>query len=291
MTPPMVRQAIVKHTFFMVVALVTYWGVFNLVSTQRMAFLDQAPIHYSIPSNFTAPASLEFKGVVANYLFLKTITDAGDDLSRKKKIDREMIEYIVASVDTITDLDPKFWDPYLFASLMLAWNFGEAQKANAILTKAETHLPNDYRPAYFKGFNYYYFLKDNEKAAEYMIKASKLPGSPSYLPYLATRLSVYSAEHKTAAAFLEQMIQTTRNEAMVRQLKMRLETVNHLILLEKAMMDYKKSFGLFPKHLEDLVKAGFITAIPKDPHGGKYVIMENNRVYTTSRMIEKKSEI
>ncbi len=287
MRNPLFRQSVAEKLLVTGFALLAYWGIYNFVSTQRMAFLDQTPIHYAIPSSFTAPTSLEFKGVVANYLFLKTITDAGDDLSRKKKIDKDMIDYIVASVDTITDLDPEFWDPYLFASLMLAWNFGEAQKANAILTKAETHLPNDYRPSYFKGFNYYYFLKDNEKAAEYMIKASKLPGSPSYLPYLATRLSVYSANHKTAAAFLEQMIQTTRNEAMVRQLKMRLETVNHLILLEKGMMDYKEKFGLFPKKLEDLVTAGFIKTIPRDPHGGKYVIMENNRVYTTSRMIEQ----
>lgn len=288
MTKPIVKPPAMKQILLTALALVAYWGVYTLVSTQRLAFLDQTPIHYSIPSSFTAPAALEFKGVVANYLFLKTITDAGDELSRGKKIDREMIDYIVASVDTITDLDPKFWDPYLFASLMLAWNFGEPEKANAILTKAETNLPNDYRPSYFKGFNYYYFLKDNEKAAEYMIKASKLPGSPSYLPYLATRLSVYSANHKTAAAFLEQMIRTTRNETIVKQLKMRLETINHLILLEKAMMDYKGRFGLFPKHLEDLVKAGFITAIPKDPHGGKYIIMENNRIYTTSRMIEQR---
>ena len=268
--------------------MVLYWGIYTFVAKERLAFLDQTPIHYSIPSKFTAPASLEFKGIVANYLFLKVITDAGDEMGRKKTINREMVSYIVSSVDTITDLDPKFWDPYLFASLILAWNFGEFEKANAILTKAEKNLTNDYRPFYFKGFNFYYFMKDNQKAAEYMIKASKLPGSPSYLPYLATRLSVYSANHKTAAAFLEEMIQTTRNETIVRQLKMRLETINHLILIEKQVMEYKNRFGIFPKHLEDLITAGFLKKIPKDPHGGKYFIMENNRVYTTSRMIEER---
>lgn len=123
---------------------------------------------------------------------------------------------------------------------------------------------------------------------QHMIKASKLPGSPSYLPYLATRLSVYSAEHRTAAAFLEQMIKTTRNEEIVRQLKMRLETVSYLIVLEKQVMEYKERFGLFPKDLDDLVTAGFLKEIPKDPHGGKNLIMDNNRVYTTSRMIEQK---
>jgi len=283
----MAKQSTAKRLLVASLALVAYWGIYNFVSAQRLAFLDQAPIHYSIPSTFTAPASLEFKGVVANYLFLKVMTNAGAELSRKEKTTRGMVDYIVESVETITDLDPRFWDPYLFSSLMLAWNFNEPEKANAILTKAENNLPDDYRPSYFKGFNYYYFLKDNEKAAEYMIKASKLPGSPAYLPYLATRLSVYSAEHKTAAAFLEQMIQTTRNEAIVRQLKMRLATINHLIVLEKHMMDYKTRFGLFPKHLEDLVSAGFLNEIPKDPHGGNYFIMDNNRVFTTSRMIEQ----
>ncbi len=283
----MVIQSVAKKLLVTSLALVAYWGVYNFVSTQRIFFLGQTPVLYSIPSSFTAPAALEFKGLVANYLFLKVMTNAGDQLSRNKRITGEMVDYVVESVATITDLDPKFWDPYLFSSLMLAWNFNEPEKANAILTKAEINLPNDYRPSYFKGFNFYYFLKDNEKAAKYMIKASKLPGSPSYLPYLATRLSVYSAEHRTAAAFLEQMIKTTRNEAIVRQLKMRLETVNHLILLEKYVIEYKERFGLFPKHIEGLVCAGFLKEIPKDPHGGKYLIMGNSRVYTTSRMIEQ----
>lgn len=282
-----ITQSVAKKLMVTGLALVVYWGVYNFVSSQRIEFLDQTPVLYSIPSSFTAPAALEFKGVVANYLFLKVMTNTGDELSQKKKITEEMVDYVVESVETITDLDPKFWDPYLFSSLMLAWNFNEPEKANAILTKAEINLPNDYRPSYFKGFNFYYFLKDNEKAAEYMIKASKLPGSPSYLPYLATRLSVYSAEHKTAAAFLDQMIKTTRNEAIVRQLKMRLDTVGHLVILEKYVMEYKEMLGLFPKHLEDLVTSGFLKEIPKDPHGGKYLIMNNNRVYTTSRMIEQ----
>lgn len=287
MTNSMVTQSITKKLLVTTLTLFAYWGVYNFVSTQRIAFLDKTPVLYSIPSNFTAPAALEFKGVVANYLFLKVMMNAGNELSRNKKTTREMVDYVVQSVETITDLDPKFWDPYLFSSLMLAWNFNEPERANTILTKAETNLPNDYRPCYFKGFNYYYFLKDNEKGAQYMIKASKLPGSPSYLPYLATRLSIYSAEHGTAAAFLEQMIEITRNESIVKQIKMRLETVNHLILLEEQVMKYKKMFGLFPKHLEDLVTAGFLKEIPNDPHGGEYIIMDNNRVYTTSRMIEQ----
>lgn len=287
MTNSMVMQSVAKKLLVTSLALVAYWGVYSFVSAQRVFFLGRTPVLYSIPSSFTAPAALEFKGLVANYLFLKVITNTGDELSRKKRITKETVDYVVESVETITDLDSRFWDPYLFASLMLAWNFNAPEKANAILTKAEKNLPNDYRPSYFKGFNFYYFLKNNEKAAKYMIKASELPGSPSYLPYLATRLSVYSAEHKAAAAFLEQMIKITRNEAIVRQLKMRLKTVNHLILLEKYVIEYKKKFGRFPKHLEDLVSAGFLKEIPKDPHGGKYLIMGNNRVYTTSRMIEQ----
>jgi len=275
----------------MVLLMLSYWGIFTFVSRERTAFLDQRPVHYSIPSRFTAPAALEFKGLVSNYLFLKVITDTGDILGKKKRLNKDMVDYIVSSVDTITDLDPKFWDPYLFASLLLSWGLGQYDEANTLLTKAEKHLPNDYRPFYFKGFNYYYFLKDNKKAAEYMIKASKLPGSPGYLPYLATRLSVYSANQKAAAAFLEEMIRTTRNEAVVHQLKLRLETVKHLIMLEKHVMEYKNRFGVFPSHLKDLISMGFIKTIPKDPHGGEYFIMKNGRVYTTSRMIEQKKSL
>ena len=135
------------------------------------------------------------------------------------------------------------------------------------------------------GFNYFYFLKDNAKAAQYFMAASKLEGCPSYVTGLATRLSVYQNQFGPAILFLKEILETTRNPAMEKQLTTRLSALLILDNLEKKVAAYKMALGRFPDQLMDLVEKGFIDKIPQDPYGGKFFILENGRVFTTSKLI------
>ena len=50
----------------------------------------------------------------------------------------------------------------------------------------------------------------------------------------------------------------------------------------------KERFQRLPKKLDELLETKFLKKIPPDPYGGEYVLIENGRVFSTSKFVEKK---
>ncbi|MBT6338856.1 MAG: hypothetical protein HOJ48_06120 [Desulfobacula sp.] len=253
----------------------------------RKRLLNTNPINYFVPSKVTGLVSLEFKGIVSDFLFLKLSTLLGDKIIKKEKFKQNQADFIYQAADIITDLDPWFWDAYLMADMVLAWDFKEIDLANKLLLKAKKYRTWDFKVPYYLGFNYFYFLQDNENGSKYLMEASKLPGSPEYLPALATRLSVYQNNYGPAIVFLMDLLKSTHASSSVIPLQKRLETLIILENLEKQVDKYEKLNKSLPTDLFDLVKKGFIDRIPDDPYGGKFILLPNKRVFTTSKMIDK----
>lgn len=265
-----------------------YSVVWQNLQKERQIFLNTRTMDYTLPSGFVLPATLEFKGIVSDFLFLKMITFLGERIGQHETFGSDHANYIKTSVDTITDLDPYFWDAYLFANMMLTWDVGEYELANDLLLKAMAYRENDFRIPYFIGFNYFYFMHDNDNGAKYLMKASEIPGSPPYLATLAARLSVYALQHKTAITFLKKMLDDTQNEKVARQLALRIKTLIALDQLEQKVAKYKNKYQQMPSSIEQLVTSGLMDEIPEEPYGGKFVLLDNGRVYTTSKMVKIK---
>lgn len=282
----MIKKSITPLFLFFFLILFSFsWQ--NL-SKIRKEFLEFNYLSYTTPSKITGPASLEFKGIVSDFLFLKMITSMGEKIGNKERLSSKHSEYIYNSSDIITDLDPYFWDAYLFADMSLAWGFREFHKANNILLKAKINRPQDYKVPYYIGFNYFYFLKDNVNGAKYLMEAARLPNCPSYIPTLASRLSVYSLKHKTAILFLKGILSKTKNPTIAKQLTVRLNTLIILDTLEHKVDEFKNNLGYYPKTIKELVDKKLIQSIPEDPYGGKFMISKAHRVFTTSNMRYKK---
>jgi hypothetical protein len=251
---------------------------------EREKLIHSLPLGYTLPSAFTAPMSLRYKGLISDFLFLKTVTTIGQQMQEKVVFTLEHKTYIQSAIAVITDLDTHFWDPYFFASMVLAWDYRDSQAANDILHKAIKNRPWDWRPAYFYGFNCYYFQKDIPCASKWLTHAATLDGSPSYLPLLAARLSVYSHSHKPAILMLKQALSENKNPAFAQDLIRRIDALESLDLLEDAVLAYQKKHQKKPATLQDLVDDGILEKIPEDPYGGSFYLLENGRVFTTSKM-------
>jgi len=267
----------------MVCCVMLYQGL----AEKRQKFLDQDFMGYVLPSSAVRPVSFEFRGIVSDFLFLKISTFLGAKFIKRQLLEEKHAQFLYDYTDTITDLDPWFWDAYLVADMILSWDFKRIRLANTLLFKAEKYKPHDFRVPYQIGFNYFYFLKDNARGAKYLMKASALPGSPAYLPSLAARLSMYQNQYGPAIVFLKQTLAKVRNRVLKKQFQMRLDTLVLMAGLEKKVHEYKAKFGVYPETLSDLVKKNMIKSIPDDPYGGKFILLKNKRVYTTSKMIRK----
>ena len=280
----------VKIFFCLIILLTGYYYFFCQLKTEREKFLQSNFVDYTLPSRFIGPISLEFKGLTSDFLLFKFMTFIGGKAARINEFDDKYWTYIIDSLKTITDLDPYFWDAYLFGEMFLTWQAGKIEAANNLLLKARKYRPNDYRPPYYLGFHYYYyyFLKDNVKAAKYFMEASKLPNCHYYLASLAARLSVFNFQHKVGITFLKEMLKGQTDQRIIKEFKMRIATLEFMDFLEHKVSEFEKIHKKLPGSLQELVTSGLIKSIPVDPYGGKFVLMSNGRVYTTSKMLMQK---
>lgn len=243
-----------------------------------------------LPPRLAVVLTLEYKGVAADLLFLKTITFMGMKIGEHGQPTKEEWHRIYAMLQLITELDPRFWDPYLFAEMMFPWQAGMLAEASMLLEKAARHRPDDYRPYYFLGFNAFYFEKKPQKAAEYLRKAAKYPDVPAYIKGLASRFSLYGNQTGLGIAFLSDLLRNTSDPRIKSYLEKRLETLKKIFFLEQKVAAYKKKYGSMPRALPDLIDAGLLTKIPSDPYGGQFVLLKNGRVYTTSKLVDPKKK-
>lgn len=241
-----------------------------------------------LPRQVALMLPLEFDGITADILFLQTITFMGSKIGAHKSPTPAQWQLMDSMLHLITDFDGKFLDPYIFAEMMFPWQAGMVDEANILLLKAIKSLPNDYRPYYFLGFNYFYFQKDFNNAAKYLRKSAQLPDSPDYIKGLAARFSLYGNQTGLGIIFLDHLIKETSNETTRKYLKKRLTTLKIIYYLEMKVKAYKKKTKKLPKTLDELIKEKIITQIPEDPYGGSFYIMNNGRIFTTSNLLSQR---
>jgi tetratricopeptide (TPR) repeat protein len=237
---------------------------------------------FVLPSRFSRILAFGYKGLLSDFQFLKLTTFLGERTLHQKKILDEDWRYFKSSVESITDLDPYFLDPYFLAEGFLTWEAGQYEEANRLLEKGVQYRTWDWRLPYFVGFNYFYFLRDNEKGADYVMKAARIPGSPDYLPTLGARLAYYGGKAETGILFLKGMLANTTDPNLRKTLQLRLLALERAALIEEAVHKFQEENGRFPG-ANELVSRGYLEELPEDPYGGRWGIMENGRVFSTSR--------
>ncbi len=211
----------------------------------------------------------------------------GINIKNNQKLEQEKWLLLHQVLNKITDLDKRFWDPYLFAEVMLAWQAGMLDEAEQLLIKATESRPEDYRPYYYLGFNQFYFNKNSEKAAPFLRKAAQCPNAPDYLKGLAARYSLLSNQTAIGITFLEEELKETSEPTIKEYLQKRLTTLKIIYFLEQKVQEYEKTYDHLPTTLTDLVTARIIPDIPNDPYGGVFILQDNGRVYTTSKLIQQ----
>ena len=240
-----------------------------------------------LPPSLAKILTLDFQGVAADLLFLKTISFMGLKIGEHGELTHSEWQRINDMLYLITELDPMFWDPYLFGEMMLTWQAGMVEDANKLLLKATNERPQDYRPWYYLGFNAYYFQGKSDVAAYYFRKAAQYSEAPLYIKGLASRFSLYGNQTALGINFLSDLLQHTNDPKIIRYLSKRLEALKRIFFLEQKVSAFKKKYGRRPSSLNELIEVGLLEEIPEDPYGGQFVILENGRIYSTSKLIEK----
>lgn len=234
-------------------------------------------------------AALEFKGVMADLLLLKTMTFLGEHILGATNPSKQEWEQVKRMLDVVTHLDERFLDPYLLAESMLVWQAGMIKEGNSLIEKAAKVRTDDFRPYFMLWFNAYYFQHDNELAEKYMQLAALKPNAPGYLTGLAARMSLYGGRTESGILFLETMLrEIPPTGSMYGYIEKRLVALKDIYFLEIAVKKFQDKMGKPPKTLQDLIDQNIIAEIPTDPYGGVFYLTPKGKVYTSSKLIEKK---
>lgn len=239
-----------------------------------------------LPERAIGLVSLEFDGVLSDYLMLKTMVFLGEKVERGERPSEREWHLVLRSLQQTTNLDDRFWDPYVLAAMTFPWEAGMIPETCALLEKAALARPEDHRPYFFLWFMKYYFEKDARGAARYIKLASEKPGAPEYYATLAARMDLYAGNTLTGALFLEDILAKTSSPTTRQFLEKRIDALKRIAFLEEKVGDYKQRFGRLPERLEDLVQRRVILAIPVDPYGGEFFLQKDGRVYSTSKLVE-----
>jgi len=212
--------------------------------------------------------SFGFRNVLADVAWLEAVQVAGNLKMTPADYDR-----LYNLLDVVANFDPKFEIPYLLGGLVLGESPDHAQKALRVLERGKASHPADWRFPFYIGFTRYFSLGEPGAAGETMSEAARLPGSPAYLPGLASRMLSEAREPENALAMLNVIIRQESDPARRSVLERRIREVTverDLQLLEGASERYREKTGSFPARLDDLVREGILVAIPAEPNGGNY---------------------
>jgi Tfp pilus assembly protein PilN len=196
-------------------------------------------------------SSLGFDSVVADYYWLQALQLVGGERGDTRK----HAPLIVELIDVVTSLDPWVGHPYRFAAVWLTDSEESVRAANRLLERGIAHHPLDWRNRYHLGFNHFFYLEENFRAADVLEEALPLEGVPNYLGALTARLRLSHGGLEMAAGFLAELARTAQDEyAKAEYLKAldEIETERRARYLDAAREEYWRRHGKDIESVEDL---------------------------------------
>ncbi len=212
--------------------------------------------------------SFGYRKVLANYFWFKAINYFG----KHHAGDRDY-RWLYHMCTLVITLDPSMLYVYEFGATMLAWEANDADAAIRLLNKGIDTHPRSWKLYYLRGFTYYYFLNDGERAKNDFVRAAELPDVHPIVTRIAAKALALNDDPTQAIEFLEQSLRGEDNSAARAVIMERLRDLHYerdLRTFEAALAQYKVVRGELPDSLEAL--APFITreVSLQDPFGGTY---------------------
>jgi tetratricopeptide (TPR) repeat protein len=274
--------------YYLLIILAVVHAV-SLANLDRMASIEtirENPL-YVLPSSIMKIAALDYDGLMADFLFIEGIVYIGRNAETQRRAVRLSLtdaqwRWFYRVMDVASDLDPHFQDPYFLANAFLPWDASMVRETNLLLEKGSRARDWDWRLPFFIGFNYFYLLEENEKAAGYLMEAYRRPGGSPILASIASKLAFKSKRTETAILFLEEIIEKTDDDIEKKRLSARLDALKGIRQLEEAVEKYQTRMKRAPRDLESLVVANVLPDLPRDPFGGRYYLDASGAVRSTT---------
>jgi tetratricopeptide (TPR) repeat protein len=227
-----------------------------------------APLLYLPSGRYLRVAALGFDDLLADVLYLWSI----QYYSNYAIADRyTYLEHIYK--DVVTELDPRYLDPYLIGSMIMNAEARQPEMALRLLDKGIEKNPDQWILPFEAGFLCYQTLKDYPRAGRYFDVTLAVPGAPPivqrFKAEMARRagdirasLQEWAAIHDAATDDYVRTIAWNH----VHDLRVQVDLED----LEAAVETFRARAGRFPARLAELRAAQLVANVPRDPEGNAY---------------------
>src|SRR5262249_8414133 len=158
---------------------------------------------------------------------------------------------------------------------------GQPEKAVALVEKGIRENPDNWRLYFTLGFIHYLDRKDFKSAQQAFQKGSEVPGAHPWMKVMAARMA---EQGNTTAVALElwNAIYQANKDQMLRETALKhivsLRATLEMEELSRRIEAYRQKTGVLPSAWGDLVRAGLLRSVPRDPTGSPYRLMTNGVV-------------
>jgi len=225
---------------------------------------------YLPPTWFLRAVALGYEHALADVLWFRTIGYFG----KHYRSDR-VYPWLASMCDVVTDLDPQAEHVYRFGGVLLPWEANRVDDGIALLEKGTRHMPRSWRLHYMLGFSYYFFTGDLAAAGRALRTATLLPGAPDYVMRLATMISTADQGPDSAIELLSELERGNASDDITSAIHERIRQLSlsrDVDSLEAAVRTFQDRLERPPALLDELVSAGIVAALPREPFGGEYVL-------------------
>jgi len=236
--------------------------------------------------------SLEYAPFAAALYWTRVVQYFGE----KHRLHQTDLDLLWPLLDITTTLDAHLIPAYRFGSTFLSDSpprgAGRPDLAVKLLERGIQANPDQWRLYQDLGNVYYFDAKDYGKASAAFTEGSKNPEALIWMKVMAAKIAAEGESPETSYFLWLQVYQSTR-DPMVRK-----NAEEHLALMkveldlkevDRAADEFQKQTGRRPKRMGELVEAGLLRELPKDPEGYDYTFGDDGKAQLNlnSPLLEK----
>lgn len=235
-------------------------------------------------------ASLDHSVHVADILWVRSVLAFGERWNTTG--DRAWVEWLSRTVLGICQIDPRWRTPYFYGGVMLRV-LGDYEGSTAVMKLGSENLPNDPFFPFSVGMNLYLNGGDREESARWVAEAARRPGAPEWYAVATVAFRQEQKERPQAIRFLQDELKLTDDPDLRVELERRLASLTHdeyaerLNELAEALAAER---GRPARGVEELLRAGKLTAEPPDPLGGGWIVDIDGKIKSSVRAAQEQEQ-
>jgi tetratricopeptide (TPR) repeat protein len=268
------------------------WRMQHRIDAERASVSEERDEVLLRSPKLVKAMSLEYAPLMADFYWTRVVQYYGNKHLRRQA----NLDLLWPLLDISTTLDPNLLIAYRFGAMFLSpaapRGAGRPDLAVQLIQRGIQANPDYWRLYEDLGFVYYFDLKDYQKASAAFLEGSKNPKALVWMKIMAAKVAAEGESFETSMFLWKDIYDSSADPSVRKNALMNMQLLRvkeDCRQLDALADDYAKKYGKRPAHMSDLVQAGLVRGIPRDPLGFAYVFGEGRKAQLNldSPLLEK----